>query len=207
MYTYLGQFSNQNNSTECRPCEIGHYQNLKGQKGCVACSIGTFCNSTGCKTCDNCNAGEEATMEGQTDCSPCKQGSYKPFKSPDLCIQCASGFYSLINGSKKCDECPSGYYCSCAYCKPQKCPKQSICPAGSATFIECSEPFYHVSDPTTCTRSVQFYVLIIGLITAAALVAALIFYTYNKRRKIRKRSTLESTPILFKKKDPIYGGY
>jgi hypothetical protein len=185
---------------------MGHYQPLQGQDSCISCSKGTYCDTLGCNSCNDCDAGEEALTEGQEKCSLCKKGYYKSKKSSSNCVQCDAGFYTLDTGSKTCLLCPGGFYCKCSYCQPQECPKGSVCPPGSSSFITCSSPFYYAKDSIACKKSLQFYVLIVGSILAFLTLLTIGIVTYYKKKKFLQRG-IESTKLIFSKKDPVYDGY
>ena len=148
----------------------------------------------------------EALTIGQEACTPCQKGYYKPSKTAEICQQCEKGYFTLVTGSKACLLCPVGFYCACSDCPPQACPKNSVCPAGSNTFTYCSGLFQYAKNFTTCIKSVQFYVLVIGTTMLIIILLSIGLIVYIKMKKNSKKSS-ESQKLIYRNKDIVYCGY
>lgn len=72
---------------------------------------------------------------------PCNKGSYC---SGGRSIKCPDGEYAPVQGMSECLKCPPGSYCN-AYdgtSKPEDCPTQHYCPAGTGDPYVCPDGTY-----------------------------------------------------------------
>ncbi len=70
----------------------------------------------------------------------------------------------------------------------------------------CPSPFTYAKNYTKCVKSLQFYVIVVGVIGFGIILIAIGLTTYFKRKKVFKNDS-ESKKLIFSKKDPVYKGY
>ncbi len=177
---------------------------------CLECPVGTFCAKENCEFCDLCDAGYEANGIGQGNCTMCIPGFSKPFKSKDVCKECDTGWFSIKPGSVKCVECPKGYFCPCSSCEPRICPLNSVCPSGTAHYIECEGPFYYVKNANddSCTATLQFYIVVFGSVSSIIVLITVAILTIKKKKGSKFVDKLEYKKQLLKDEhDILYHGY
>ena len=73
-------------------------------------------------------------------------------------------------------------------------------------YKNCTGPFNYVEDFSKCVKSSQFYIIVIGSVLICIIFMIIGLITYFKRKKILKNG-IESTKLIFSKKDPVYKGY
>jgi hypothetical protein len=88
-----------------------------------------------------------------------------------------------------------------------------VCPEGSADYIECSAPFYHVKNnhDASCSVTLQFYIIVFGSIFAFLILvlAAFLKIRHDKKKKNSLLAQISDGDrrLMSETKDPLYHGY